>query len=756
MNCSIIINTYNRAPYLRRLLAGLERLHGPPFELVVVDGPSTDATEPLLAQYAGRVKHVRCPERNLSRSRNLGIAAAAGEIVVFIDDDALPGDAQWLERFRLAFAADTTGRLGALGGPVWHRDTNRTEFDGGRTSDYGLQLFGRAATSKPRTHDQSAEQHDVAALPSGQPDGTRWVTGIPGGNCAIRRSVLVQIGGFDEFFVYYLDETDVCFRLARAGYRIGYLPENGIRHYAARSAAPGRALHRDWRTIARSDTYFALRTGADPLPRRALNTLAVAPRKHFAGEILASLPRGQVSPPDWLRMVGGWGRGVAEGFAAGLHGARRLGSFTTRPAPPLSFQATPRTERPLRIALLSQALPEQSGSGGIGRYTFDLACGLHERGHEVYLFHKSEQPLRRYSLGWEAHGIPPAEYAVPHGHPHPVLERNLRYSLALLRRLAALHQQVPFDIVHASNWDAEAAAVIRAGVLPTVLMLVSPLAQVIDTEHWPLTDDLRACVMLDAWQIANATAVCAPSSGVLSAYRTLMDLSEATLARVQLAPLGIDPLLVGALGGSAAFSRETGQAYRHKLLFVGRLERRKGIHTLLEVLPALLRAFPDWECHLVGNDAVPLTEGGTPKQRFLAEHRGAPWLSRVVFHGLVDDDALQRHYQDCDLFVAPSLFESFGLIYHEAMQYGKAVVGCRTGGVPEVVADGVEGLLVTPDCPPELHNALARLMGDAALRETMGAAGLERVHHKQNYRTMAVALEQVYIETIARTGALQH
>jgi glycogen synthase len=751
MDCSIIINTYNRAPYLRRLLAGLERLHGPPFEIVVVNGPSTDGTQAVLEHYAGRVKHVRCPERNLSHSRNLGIAAAAGELVVFIDDDALPGDEQWLERFRLAFVADTTGRLGALGGPVWHRDTERAEFDGGRTSDYGLQVFERGSTTKTRRHEGHEELSDLRAFApsrSGAPDGARWVTGVPGGNCAIRRSALVQIGGFDEFFVYYLDETDVCFRLARAGYQIGYLPDNGIRHYAARSAVPGRALLRDWRTIARSDTYFAMQTGADPLPRRALKTLAAAPRKHFAGEILGSLPRGQVSPPDWLRMVAGWGRGVAEGFAAGLHGARQFGAFTTAPAPLLPFRAPPPAERRLRIALLSQALPEQPGSGGIGRYTFDLARGLHERGHEVHLFHKSEQPLRRYSLGWQAHGIPPAEYTVPHGHPHPVLERNLRYGLAVLRRLAALHAQAPFDIVHASNWDAEAAAIIRAGVLPTVLMLVSPLAQVIDTEQWPLTDDLRACVTLDAWQIANAGAVCAPSSGVLAAYRALMDLDEATLARVRFTPLGIDPL-----AEPHSFSHQPGEAKR--LLFVGRLERRKGIHTLLAVLPELLRAFPQWECHLVGNDAVPLTEGGTPKQRFLAEHRGAPWLGRVVFHGQVDDDALQRHYQACDLFVAPSLFESFGLIYHEAMQYGKAVVGCRTGGVPEVVADGVEGVLVAPDCPPELHAALARLMGDETLRHALGAAGMRRVQQGQNYRTMAAALEQVYSETIARGGTLK-
>jgi glycosyltransferase involved in cell wall biosynthesis/GT2 family glycosyltransferase len=732
MQCSIVVNTYNREAYLRRLLPALERLQSGLFEIVVVDGPSTDGTAALLDAYRGRVKVVRCPDRNLSRSRNLGIAAAAGEIVVFIDDDALPVDERWLERFAAAFATDTTGRLGAVGGPVWHRDTTTPEFDGGVTSDYGIQVFDRASRDAFTT------------------DGVRWVMGMPGGNCAIRRSALAAIGGFDEFYTYYLDETDVCFRLARAGYTIGYLPDNGIRHYAARADTPRRNAVRDWRTISRSDTYFALKNGVDPLPRRVAKTLSAAPRKHFAREILSSVLAGSLSAGDRLRVLGMWGAGLCDGLAAGVAASRRLGRFDREPTPLLPFVHEPRAAgRRLRVALLSQALPGSAGSGGIGRYTFDLARGLHERGHEVHLFHKSEQPLRRYSLGWVAHGIPPEAYAPPAGHPRPVLERNLRYALAVLRRMAELHAHgLSFDVVHASNWNAEAAAVIRAGVYPTVLMLVSPLAQVIATEHWEASDDLRACVGLDAWQIGAADAVCAPSEGVLTSYRALMEITGEVLARVRTVPLGIVPDGAGRL--------ERPGAGRKRLLFVGRLERRKGVHTLLDALPELLATFPEWECHLVGDDRVTLAEGGTMREQFLARHRGAAWLGRVVFHGQVPEGELTAHYRACDLFVAPSLFESFGLIYHEAMQYGKAVVGCRAGGVPEVVADEVEGLLVPPDSPCALREALARLMRDEGLRRRMGEAGARRVRGTQSYRAMTEALERIYYETIERTAGEHH
>jgi glycogen synthase len=727
ITCSIIINTYNRAPYLRRLLAGLGHLRGAAFEVVVVNGPSTDGTAELLEQYRGHIKVVECSTRNLSRSRNLGIAAAAGDVVIFIDDDALPGDADWVRRYAEVFAAGTVGQVGAAGGSVLHRDTHWIEFDGGATSDYGFQVFNRVGLSQINL------------------DNHRWLLRVQGCNCAFRRSALVAIGGFDEFFVYYHDETDVCLRLARAGFATVNLPDNPVRHYPALSERRISKFDRNWRVVTRSDTYFALKNGADPLPLRLGKTLAAAPRKHYVGEINSYIGNGEISAAQWLRLVGQWGAGLADGLRAGLRQPRQLGDFTTPPAPFRPF-ARPIPERRLQIALLTQTVPGQPGYGGVARYTFDLAQGLHERGHELHIICRDEQLLRHESLGFAIHGIAPAS-AQPQelASDRPVLNKNLSYSLAVVRKLADLHAQgIVFDVVHASNWDAEAAALIRAQIYPTVLMLVSPLAQVVLTENWQPNDDLRLSVALDRWQIEHADTICIPSEGVLSSYQSLMGVDPQAIERLRLASLGIVPDLV---------STPIQTNGPRKLLFVGRCERRKGAHTLLDALPGLLATFPGWECHLVGNDQVPLAEGWTLKERFLQQHRGAPWLSRVIFHGSVPEDELRRHYRSCDLFVAPSLFESFGLIYHEAMQYGKAVVGCRTGGVPEVVTHGVEGLLVTPNDPDELRAALAQLMSDDDLRQRMGQAGARHVHHVTNYRTMAERMEQVYLETIASVGA---
>jgi glycogen synthase len=725
MKTSIIINTYNRAPFLLRLLAGLGHLENSEFEVIVVNGPSTDQTQSVLEQYQDRVKVVQCPSRNLSQSRNLGIAAAAGELAVFIDDDALPADSQWLQRYVWAFEIDEM--LGAAGGPVLHRDTEAKEFDGGYTSEYGFQKFGSAT--------DTLSTKAIGA----------WFPGVPGGNVAYRRSALVHVGGFDEFFVYYLDESDVCIRLSRSGYRVAYLPENAIRHYKAASRTALQNIN--WDVITRSDTYFAWKNAEDRPVTRLAKTVYGAFYKHFFIELMKGLRSNLLPTSEKMTLLKKWSLGLLGGLWSGMTQPRHLGKFAVAPSPFLPFPQPP-VQPTLRIALLTQTVPGQASYGGIGRYTYDLARGLHERGHKVHILCRDENPLHHESLGFVVHGLPSAKTSPqPIARSRPILNKNLTYALAVERKLADLYAQgVEFDVVHASNWDAEAVALIRERVYPTALMLVTPLAQVIQTEKWSLSDDLEACVALDRWQIEHADVICVPSRGVLKSYQSLMGMALEQFRNLQVTSLGIIPESISS-NGSILQKKSS-----YRLLFVGRLEWRKGAQTLLDALPSLMPRFLDWECHFVGDDTAPAVEGKTFKELFTEQHTQAPWLNRVIFHGLVSEAELRRQYQMCDLFVAPSLFESFGLIFQEAMQYGKAVVGCRTGGIPEVVAHGVEGLLVTPDSPLELRDALAQLMQDQALRESMGKAGKHRIRERDNYQTMALHLEKVYMSLIAAKG----
>ncbi|HLC16472.1 MAG TPA: glycosyltransferase family A protein [Thermodesulfovibrionia bacterium] len=115
---SIVINTYNRAYSLQRTLQSLRYLNYKNFEVIVVNGPSDDDTEQVLKKFSNDIKIEKCPEKNLAVSRNIGIYAAKGDIVAFVDDDAIP-EPQWLDAIVSGFDVSNSDEIGGVGGFVY-------------------------------------------------------------------------------------------------------------------------------------------------------------------------------------------------------------------------------------------------------------------------------------------------------------------------------------------------------------------------------------------------------------------------------------------------------------------------------------------------------------------------------------------------------------------------------------------------------------------------------------------------------------
>jgi len=157
-----------------------------------------------------------------------------------------------------------------------------------------------------------------------------------------------------------------------------------------------------------------------------------------------------------------------------------------------------------------------------------------------------------------------------------------------------------------------------------------------------------------------------------------------------------------------------------EILFVGRLELRKGIDILLNSIPQVLDIDPDVQIRIIGDDSLPGPDGRTFKDKFIADYISKAWLENVHFEGRVGEEALLRAYADCDIFVSPSRFESFGLVFLEAMREGKPVIGCMAGGMPEVIANDINGLLVEPGNVNALTRAILQLLQDHQLRAQMG------------------------------------
>jgi phosphatidylinositol alpha-mannosyltransferase len=153
------------------------------------------------------------------------------------------------------------------------------------------------------------------------------------------------------------------------------------------------------------------------------------------------------------------------------------------------------------------------------------------------------------------------------------------------------------------------------------------------------------------------------------------------------------------------------------ILYLGRIEPRKGLKYLLHAIPQIRASHPNTR-FIIGSD-------GPQRARYEQLVRQHGWPD-VVFTGRVPDDELPRYYASCDLFCAPSTgSESQGVVLLEAMASSKPVVASNIDGYRDVIRDGIDGLLVAPRNSEALAGAICRLLGDATLRATMGVSGRE-------------------------------
>jgi glycosyltransferase involved in cell wall biosynthesis len=143
---------------------------------------------------------------------------------------------------------------------------------------------------------------------------------------------------------------------------------------------------------------------------------------------------------------------------------------------------------------------------------------------------------------------------------------------------------------------------------------------------------------------------------------------------------------------------------------VGRLEARKGVQVLCEAIPEVIKSAPMTKFVLVGQDTNTATDGGSIKRHITEEAQGRGFMDSIVLIDFLSEDELIQLYSACDVFVLPSLYETFGLVTMEAMACGKPVVATATGVIPELGLDGESGIMVPLGDAGALAEAMIKLL----------------------------------------------
>ena len=179
-----------------------------------------------------------------------------------------------------------------------------------------------------------------------------------------------------------------------------------------------------------------------------------------------------------------------------------------------------------------------------------------------------------------------------------------------------------------------------------------------------------------------------------------------------------------------------------RLLFIGNLIPRKGLHTLVE---ALAISGPGWRLDVVGPDA---DLGYASKLKMMVSERGLS--ERVTFHGALDDDALKGLLEESHVLAVPSSYEGFGIVYMEGMGFGLPALATTSGAASETIKHGMNGLLIARDDVSGLAQHVMRLVQDRALLAEMGQAALTTYEDHPTWEQSAETIRQFLLGIAGR------
>ena len=422
----------------------------------------------------------------------------------------------------------------------------------------------------------------------------------------------------------------------------------------------------------------------------------------------------------WIHVDEAW----TQGLKAGLTGVRALLSAEQRDALPLPFVEFPRVvpyEGRKVFCFLSREYPP-GRIGGIGTYTQSVAAGLADEGHHVHVMTASGQGNTiDFEEGVWVHRLEVKHVSQDLGNDLSIPQHIWNYSATMREELHKINQRRPITAVEAPIWDTEGIAPLLDGSFPLVLSLHTTLGIWLETHDDQRNDEAymrdfgAPMLALERFMFEKSTAIHANSRAIVDRLSEVYSV-EFDPEKTRIIHHGVqDP---SALPRTIHSSSNTGDLH---ILFVGRLEERKGIDILLQTVPELAARYPYLVWDIVGDDAIPWAGGVTLRAGFATWPSYHSCAAHVHFHGKVSSEDLRGFFARADIVVVPSRFESFGLTVIEAFAYGKPVIATRAGGISEIVADNVNGLLVEPGDAPGLAAALDLMIGDLDLRARLGA-----------------------------------
>ncbi len=393
----------------------------------------------------------------------------------------------------------------------------------------------------------------------------------------------------------------------------------------------------------------------------------------------------------------------------------------------------------MKILLVTSSFPRRPGDWA-GVFILSLGRGLAAHGHDVTVLcpHAPGLPINeemdgvrveRFRYAWPE-WVQTLAYGggmLPNVRQNPLrLALVVPYILALGMRMKKLRAR--YDIINAHFLIPQGITARLFGIRAVISLHGSDV-------------NLNLGGMggrLFGWILSRASAVTANSRATAQRIAGLVPAE-----RLRIIPMGVDAATFGRSGGTTRVFAEGG---RLGLVCVGRLIPLKGQRYLIGALPAVRREFPHATITLVG--------GGPDRDSLFQYARELGVSDAVRFAGEVPHERIADLLAENDVFVLPSIVtdsgqtEGLGTVLLEAMAAGLPVVGSAVGGIPDIIADGKNGLLVPERSPEAIARAVLTIAADPGLRERMTAGARQDVNQRFGWEAISGQFEKLFNDVI--------
>lgn len=331
--------------------------------------------------------------------------------------------------------------------------------------------------------------------------------------------------------------------------------------------------------------------------------------------------------------------------------------------------------------------------GGLEIMTHRLALQLRAEGHQVWVLSNSSTGYKDYTL----EGISVSTF--------PFLDALSRYRLLeikqIFKKLDAFFDTVSPDLIHVHGWFESFCFYQARVVEKRKLSLYLTIHGLLEQKHYRT----EACQKL--WSMADGVSIVSES------------------LRAPLLEQGLSHPNLQVIYNALPFPSKPLQALPpQQLLMIGRLTEEKGFETAFHALKQLLPKYPHLKLRLIG-DGVQFEQLHQLKKELKLD-------AQIRMEGFIHPDEIPSCIDAATLVLIPSTYESFSLTALQAAQRGRPVVASRVYGLKEVVEDGKTGLLVEPQNPVALADAIDRLLSHPDQIRAMGEAGFERANRLFN------------------------